>query len=202
MQPQHSPQICSIFFSRSVPCRALWRHVSENLLRLWVRDGNDVFVVWSYDFLWVCLLSEFSGARALAVGVRGEGEGGDGGWGAECWVGNRKGWGEPGFGAGHCRVITPQEVVVDLVVSLLSGDNSFIMWTAGSVTDYQLEVADMRLQILYHSWQNCLLLIYFRISEESAWWTECLLCELQLFCKFPSDQQSSAQIYCVTTVLL
>lgn len=121
----HSPgvwQVCS-----SVPCRAFRRHIGEHFLRLGVWDGNDVFVVWSYAFLWVRLLSEFSGARALVVGVRGEGKGGWG-WGAKCWVGNRKGWGESRFGAGNCRVVTLQEVVVDLAVSLLSRDSSLIIW--------------------------------------------------------------------------
>lgn len=120
----NSTHVCSIFCS--VPCRAFWRHVSESVLRLGVWDGNDVFVVWSYDFLCVCLLCEFPRARARVVGVGGHVEGG---WGAECWVGDGEGWGESGFGAGDCRVVTLQEGVVDLGVFLLPGDKRLISST-------------------------------------------------------------------------
>jgi len=48
-----------------------------------------------------------------------------GGRGANGWVGDRKGGGESGFGASDCRVVTLQEVVIDLAVFLCSGNNSF-----------------------------------------------------------------------------
>lgn len=110
-------------FSGSVPDRAFWRLISENILRLGVWDGNYVLVVWSYNFLCISFLSEFAWARALVVRVWGEWEGG-GRWGAKWRIGNGKGWRESGFGASNSRVITLHEVLVDLVVSLWSGDKS------------------------------------------------------------------------------
>lgn len=56
---------------------------------------------------------------ALVVGC-GTGRGGEGNrrQGAKCGVSDGKGRGPAGFGAGHCRVVTLQEVLVHLAVSL------------------------------------------------------------------------------------
>lgn len=117
---KHECSVCSGVF---VPCRALRRHASENVLRFGVRDWDDVVVEWIYDFLHVCVSSGLSGARALCVGVGGEGQAG-GRRGAKGRVGDWKRRGEPRFGAGHRRVVTLQEVLVHLAVSLLWEDNN------------------------------------------------------------------------------
>lgn len=109
-----------------VPYRAFRWHVSESFIWLWVRDGNNVFIVWSYHFLCICLLSEVSVVRTLAVEVQGEGEGARGRR-AEWWVGDWKGWRQLGFGAGDCRMVTLDEVVANLVVSLLSRYNRLVV---------------------------------------------------------------------------
>lgn len=115
--PHNMCNRCSGF----IPFRAL-RHSSENFLRLRVWDGNDVFVVWSYNLLRTGVLPGVCRPLALAVGGRWGGGAGDGRRGAERWVGDGEGWGQSGFGAGHCRVVTLQEVLVHLVVSLFSGN--------------------------------------------------------------------------------
>lgn len=59
-----------------LPGGALRRYVSEDVLWFRIRDGNDVFVVRSYDLLCVVLRSEVSGAQGLVVWGRREGQGG------------------------------------------------------------------------------------------------------------------------------
>lgn len=124
----HLQHTCSVCCEGCVPCRALRRHASENVLRFGVRDWDDVVVEWIYDFLHVCVSSGLSGARALCVGVGGEGQA-DGRRGAKGRVGDWKRRGEPRFGASHRRVVTLQEVLVHLAVSLLWEDNNFSVKT-------------------------------------------------------------------------
>lgn len=121
--------------SGSLPGWAFWRHVGENFLWLGVWDGNDVFVEWRCDFLHVCLLPDLSGGRAaLVVGFRGGGEA-DRVGGAKCRAGDWKGRGEPRFGAGDCWVVTLQEILIHLVVSLQSGEESVIILATGKVVN-------------------------------------------------------------------
>ena len=122
----HIPLSCSFMFathlnnlySGFVPFRAVRQHAREHFLRLRVWDGDDVLVVCSHDFLRAGLLSEVRRPLALVLGGRRRGGAGDGTRGAECWVGDWEGRGQAGFGAGHCRVVTLQEVLAHLVVRL------------------------------------------------------------------------------------